>query len=111
MIKNYIITAIRNIARYKLHSVINIGGLAIGISIFTLIMIYVISELTYDQYHENYDRIYQVSVYNELESTAHLGYILKEEFPEIKYLVRIDQHYGGGEKAYLKPLNTDNLIT
>ena len=81
---------------------INIGGLAIGISIFTLIMIYVVSELTYDKYHENYDKIYQVSVFDGLLTTAHLGYTMKEKFPEIKHLVRIDQHYGGGENAYLK---------
>ncbi len=62
MIKNYIIIAFRNIVRFKLHSFINIGGLALGVSIFTLIMIYVVSELTYDKYHANYDEIYQVSV-------------------------------------------------
>ena len=31
MIKNYIVSAIRNILRFKLHSIINIGGLAFGI--------------------------------------------------------------------------------
>ncbi len=78
MIKNYIITAIRNILRFKLHSVINIGGLALGISIFTLIMIYVVSELSYDKYHENYAKIYQVSVNDELATTARLGHSMQE---------------------------------
>jgi len=110
MTKNYIIIAIRNILRYKLHSVINIGGLALGISIFTLIMIYVVSELTYDKYHENYDKIYQLSVFDELQTTAHLGYTMKEKFPEIKHLVRIDQHYGRGANAYLKQENSDKLV-
>ena len=110
MIKNYIITAIRNISRFKLHSFINIGGLAIGISIFTLIMIYVVSELSYDKYHDNYDKIYQISFENNLATTAHLGYMLKEKFPEIKYLVRTDMSYGGGEKAYLKLLDSDKNI-
>jgi len=110
MIGNYIRTAIRNIARFKLHSFINIGGLAIGISIFTLIIIYAVSELTYNKYHDNYDKIYQISVNNDLATTAHLGYMLKEKFPEIKYLVRTDMSYGGGEKAYLKLLDSDNNI-
>jgi len=110
MTKNYIIIAIRNILRYKLHSVINIGGLALGISIFTLIMIYVVSELTYDKYHENYEKIYQLSVFDELQTTAHLGYTMKEKFPEIKHLVRIDQHYGRGANAYLKQENSDKLV-
>ena len=110
MIKNYIITALRNIVRFKLHSLINIGGLALGISIFTLIMVYVVSELTYDKYHENYENIYQVSAFDELITTAHLGYTMKESFPEIKHLVRIDQHYGGGKNAYLKQENSDKLV-
>ena len=110
MLRNYIITAIRNISRFKLHSIINIGGLAIGISIFTLIMIYVVSELNYDKYHENYEEIYEVSIQKELISTAHLGYMLKEKFPEIKYLVRVDQQYGGGKRAFLKTVDSDKLI-
>ena len=110
MLRNYIITAIRNISRFKLHSIINIGGLAIGISIFTLIMIYVVSELNYDKYHENYEKIYEVSIQKELISTAHLGYMLKEKFPEIKYLVRVDQQYGGGKRAFLKTVDSDKLI-
>ncbi|MBI9053325.1 MAG: ABC transporter permease [Bacteroidales bacterium] len=110
MIKNYIITAIRNITRFKLHSFINIGGLAIGISIFTLIMIYVISELSYDKYHENYEKIYQVSIQKDLATTAHLGYMLKEKFPEMKYLVRSTVNYGGGEKAYLNLLDSDTHV-
>ena len=53
MIRNYIVIALRNLVRFKLHSLINIGGLAFGVSIFTLIMIYVVSELSYNKYHEN----------------------------------------------------------
>ena len=110
MFKNYLISAIRNIVRFKLHSAINIGGLAIGISIFTLIMMYVVSELTYDKYHENYAEIYQVSVNNGLETTARLGHSMQESFPEIKYMVRIDQGYGGGKKAYLKYLESGEPV-
>lgn len=110
MIKNYMITALRNLMRFKLHSVINIGGLALGISIFTLIMIYVVSELNYNKHLENYDKIYQISVFDDLLTTAHLGFTMKESFPEIKHLVRIDQHYGGGENAYLKLMDSDILV-
>ena len=110
MIRNYIISAIRNILRFKLHSVINIGGLALGISIFTLIMIYVVSELTYDKYHENYNKIYQVSVNDELSTSARLGHSMQESFPEIKHMVRIDQWYGGGRKAYLSILESDEAV-
>ena len=110
MIRNYIITALRNIVRFKLHSVINIGGLAFGVSIFTLIMIYVVSELTYDKYHANYEKIYQVSINNALETTARLGHSMRDDFPEIKYMVRIDQWYGGGKKAYLSYVKSEGAV-
>ena len=110
MIKNYITIAFRNIVRFKLHSLINIGGLALGVSIFTLIMIYVVSELSYDKYHANYGEIYQVSVNNGLETTAHLGHSMQENFPEIKYMVRIDRGYGGGIKAYLTNMESDEAV-
>ena len=110
MLKNYIIIALRNIARFKLHSLINIGGLALGVSIFTLIMIYVVSELSYNKYHANYAEIYQVSVNNGLETTAHLGHLMQESFPEIKYMVRIDRGYGGGQKAYLSNMESDEAV-
>ncbi len=110
MLKNYIIIALRNITRFKLHSLINIGGLALGVSIFTLIMIYVVSELNYNKYHANYAEIYQVSVNNGLETTAHLGHLLQEGFPEIKYMVRIDLRYGGGQKAYLTNMESEEAV-
>jgi putative ABC transport system permease protein len=110
MIKNYIVTAFRNIVRFKLHSLINIGGLALGVSIFTLIMIYVVSELSYDKYHANYADIYQVSLNNGLITSARLGHSMQESFPEIKYMVRIDLRYGGGQKAYLTNMESEEAV-
>ena len=50
MIKNYIITAFRNIIKNKINSVVNILGLAIGISSCLLIFLYIQSELEYDKH-------------------------------------------------------------
>ncbi len=60
MFRNYIKIAIRNLARHKGFSFINIIGLSIGITVFALIMVYVVSELSADKFHENADRIYRV---------------------------------------------------
>ena len=73
-------------------------------------MIYVVSEFSYDNYHENYDRIYQTSVFDELVTTAHLGYMLKSRLPEIKNLVRVDTYFGGDRKPCLKDVGTDNIV-
>jgi len=51
MFKNYLTVAIRNIARHKIYSFINIAGLAIGMACCALIGLYIYSEVRVDQYH------------------------------------------------------------
>jgi putative ABC transport system permease protein len=53
MIKNYFKTAFRNLVRNKVYSVLNILGLTIGISCFSLIMLHVENDFSFDQFHEN----------------------------------------------------------
>ena len=65
MFKNYFTTAIRNLARNKVFSFINIGGLAIGLAACWLIMLYVQDELNYDRYHANANRIYRIAQHAE----------------------------------------------
>ncbi|MCG8372866.1 MAG: ABC transporter permease, partial [Balneolales bacterium] len=60
MLKNYIKIAWRNIIKNRLYSFINIFGLTIGFTGSLLITIYVIDELSYDNFHENGDQIYRV---------------------------------------------------
>jgi putative ABC transport system permease protein len=62
MFINYLKMALRIIYRAKLISSINIIGLAIGIGCSILIMIYVLDELSVDQFHKNIDDIYQVNL-------------------------------------------------
>ena len=60
MIANYFKIAIRNILRHKVYSFINIFGLALGLSVFMLIAIFIQFEFSYDKFHENHNRIYHV---------------------------------------------------
>ena len=62
MIKNYLKIAIRNIAKYKGYSFINISGLAIGITCCLLIVLWVQDELSYDRFHEHSASLYRVVV-------------------------------------------------
>lgn len=65
MFKHNLIIALRNILKYWNYSVINIGGLAIGLASFILIVLYIDDELKYDKYHENAENIYRVNrLYN-----------------------------------------------
>ncbi|MFA9455085.1 MAG: ABC transporter permease, partial [Candidatus Aminicenantaceae bacterium] len=60
MLKNYLKIAFRNLWGRKLFSFINVFGLAMGLSICFIIFLWVNQELSYDDFHENADRIYRV---------------------------------------------------
>jgi putative ABC transport system permease protein len=50
MFRNYLVTALRNIVRYKLYSFINIAGLAVGLACAILVILFVRDELSYDKW-------------------------------------------------------------
>ncbi len=60
MFYNYLKIAFRNIMRQKLFSFINITGLAAGLAVCILILLWIQDEYNYDRFHENADRIYRV---------------------------------------------------
>jgi ABC-type antimicrobial peptide transport system permease subunit len=57
MIKNYLKTAWRNLVKNKVSSFINISGLAVGMAVAMLIGLWIYDELSFNRYHENYNRI------------------------------------------------------
>ncbi|MBU2492862.1 MAG: ABC transporter permease [Bacteroidetes bacterium] len=63
MLKNYFFIALRNIFKYKIYSLINIVGLAVGITCTILILLYVTDEISFDKFHSKADRIYRVIEY------------------------------------------------
>src|SRR3569833_2815664 len=60
MIRNYLKVAWRNLIKNKASSAINIGGLAVGMAVVTLIGLWIWDELSFNKYHQNYDHIAQV---------------------------------------------------
>ena len=71
MFQNYFKIAFRNLLRGKLYSFINVFGLAIGISCFMLIFLFIQDELRYDRFHKKVDRIYRVT--SKLDNTEGQG--------------------------------------
>ena len=61
MLRHLLTIAIRNILKHFNYSILNILGLAIGISSFLFILIYVSDELKYDRFHENHENIYRMN--------------------------------------------------
>ncbi|MXX13540.1 MAG: ABC transporter permease, partial [Gemmatimonadetes bacterium] len=99
MIKNYLTVAIRNIARNKTFSAINILGLAIGMACCILILLYVQDGLSYDQHHEHAHRIYRVAVEGKIAGTMRqyavtpfpMGPALVKNYPEVIDAVRFSR--------------------
>ena len=60
MYRSYFKIGLRNLLRNKGYSVINIGGLAIGMVVAILIGLWIYDELSFNKYHKNYDRIVQI---------------------------------------------------
>jgi putative ABC transport system permease protein len=97
MIKNYFKIAWRNLSKNKAFSIINIAGLAIGLTCFVLIAVFVIDELSYDKNPAEAKNIYRVNlsvtgngdvaVYP-LADVA-VGEGIKNAFPEVKAFTRI----------------------
>src|SRR5260221_542177 len=108
--------AVRIFLKDKMFSTLNILGLALGIAVSILLLLILQNDLTYDQYHVNYKRIYRVGCHQQqtgldfrwARSAMDLGVILKEELPEIRAVVRMDgwgrrlvkYEYHGDKKAF-----------
>ncbi|MBW6499240.1 MAG: ABC transporter permease [Bacteroidales bacterium] len=97
MIKNYLISAWRNMMRSKLYTLINIFCLSVGITGAVLIVLYINHELSYDTHHQKHERIFRLDgkytiggQLNHLAITPFpLGPALKLEFSQVEEYVRI----------------------
>jgi len=102
MLKKNFIVALRNIGRSRIHSLINIVGLAIGIAACLLILLYIRYEFSYERMFSNADRIYRVLTIDKALGTNKqrvgitmpaVGPALAENFPEVEAGLRVT---GGG---------------
>ncbi len=76
MLTNYIKIAWRNLLKNRKSSLINIGGLAIGMVVAILIGLWILDELTFDRYHSNYDRVAQVQQHQTWNGKIYTGQAL-----------------------------------
>ncbi|NND32705.1 MAG: FtsX-like permease family protein [Saprospiraceae bacterium] len=114
MLLNHIKIAFRTLIRKKFYSLLNIAGLALGIVAAVFIWQYVAFERSYDNFHEDRDRIYRLHAKfftpagqddADAMNAAPVGPALKAEYPEVEEYVRITPEYGRtvfryGEKQF-----------
>lgn len=101
MIKNYIKIAWRNLVRQRLYSLINISGLAVGLAVCMLIMLYVVHEHSYDRFHTNAKRIYMLTTHFKMQgqevNMEHMSFasgpIAKQTAPGVEDYMRVRSVY------------------
>lgn len=96
MIKNYLKIAWRNLRKNRLFSFINIGGLAIGMAVSFMLLIYVYNEFSFDKNNVNGSRLYKVmrsqpsngEILTGDATPVPLAPAMKKDFPEFDQITR-----------------------
>lgn len=102
MLRNYLKIALRTLWRSPMYSLLNVGGLALGIACCLLITLYVYDEWRYDRFNPNADRIYRVvekqaqpeGLFDVATTPGPLAPALKKDFPEVEKVARIGKWSG-----------------
>lgn len=97
MIRNYIITGIRNILKHKFYAFINILGLTIAITSALFIVLYIVDELSFEDFHKDAENIYRIGLKAQLgdqkfsvfSSPPPLALAMAAEIPEVEASCRL----------------------
>jgi putative ABC transport system permease protein len=93
MFKNFFISAVRSLNRYRLFTFLNIFGLATGMACSILILMWVKDERSYDKFNKNADYIYRlisnVSGYEAAVTPPPVGTVIKQQIPAVTNITRV----------------------
>jgi putative ABC transport system permease protein len=97
MFKSYLKQAWRTVVKNKTYSILNIAGLAAGLTCFSFIALWVTDELSYDKFNSNYERIVRLTSLVKTEtgitesavSSAPMAKALKSDYAEVENTVRL----------------------
>ncbi|MFC2111997.1 ABC transporter permease [Bacteroidota bacterium] len=119
MIRNYLLTAFRNILRHRSFSILNILGLALSMSVCLLIILIIQDQYRYDNFHKNRDRIYRVLTNDDMSTeiftlfattTFPMASYLEDNYPVVERATTINRIFSGGDgRAADKVLNIEFL--
>jgi putative ABC transport system permease protein len=104
MIRSFFQLTLRNLFRKNRYfTIINVGGLAIGLASVLLVSLFIYDEYTFDRSHKNADRIYRIvldfrseegNTVNWARTSAPIGQYLPGSYPEIESVVRLRKNPG-----------------
>ena len=114
MWRNFLVVTIRSIRKNKLFNLINIAGLAIGLACAIFILLYVISESSYDRFNERGEDIYRICLDGKMAgeeiqnayTSPVTGPVFTTEIPEVENFCRF--HYQSNLLMWAAP--TDKYL-
>lgn len=115
MLRSYLKTALRNLIRSKVYSILNIAGLAIGVACFALISSYAYYQMSFDRYDKRASDIYRLTYETRIRPgmpdidyarvQSRFARLLQSEFPAISDYVRIaplfDAYVAHGNQRFI----------
>lgn len=112
------ITAFRNLYKQKGYFILNVLGLAIGLTSFIFISLYVYNEMNYDKFHSNYENIYRVKVVGQMSgqelnqaiTASPMARALLDDIAEVEQAVRIGKFGEWHIRYQEKTFNEGNLL-
>lgn len=111
--------ALRNLFKNKVYAAINIGGLALGLTAFVLLLLFVNHETSYDKWSPDLKNVYQLREHHDFftpdnkqhwmeTNESRIAALVTEKIPQFKYVTKIGE--GWGEGFSLKPNNANPVI-
>ncbi len=99
--------AFRNLLKNKAYAGINIAGLAMGLTSFILLLLFVNHESSYDEWHPDLKRVYQLREYHDFSTPdnrpywqvmneSRVGNLVREKIPQFKYVTKVDPDWDYG---------------
>jgi len=107
MFRSYFKIGWRNLLRNKVYSLINISGLAIGMTVAMLIGMWIYDELSFNQYHTNYNNVVQIIKGGSFEGKTYVG----QRYLPFPLIEELKTTYGANFKHIVPYLGTGNFLT
>jgi len=115
MLRSYLKTAIRNLLKQRIYTIINVVGLAVSITACLLIVIYVKHETSYDAFFPEGDRVYKLILERKYPNHSTLYAItphsyanaMQHDFPEVENNLLLQ---GAGENRIIRYKVNENEI-
>ena len=118
MLKNFFVNTMQKMRKQSGSVILNIVGLAIGLTSFLFITLYVINELSYDRFHKNYENIYRVKVVGRMSggeidqaiTAAPMAKAMVNDYPEVIRAIRVTQMGAWLIRFGDKKFNKDGIL-